>query len=649
MKGASVILPLVLALLPLSSLMGQEVDLASSYFHFTRAKMYEADSQWEEALAEYEKALQIDPQSGRLHYDFASALLQARRPNKAIAECEISIELDPGKAEAYLLLGQIYRSQLNDGQPEILDKAIDSFEKGLAIEASNIEGLFYLGRLYVFRGRNEDAVEVYGRLVEARPDILSAHQQRAESLMTLGKTAEAIEALEYALKYHRDNIELYLSLGRLLEQVGETDKALEVYDLSQQVQANPHVQFRQGSILLLSGRYEDAVERLRQATEGAPENLDIKVELGKALDASRDYQGAADVLETVLEKEPTKIEALYYSASALRALGRRQEAIARVQKLLDMTRRPAGDYTPQNTDYRARFKSFLALIFQEDRQYDEAIRLFREVMEDKPDDFRGKLGLIYALREADRIDEALQLSEELQNEEPEDVDILVTRARMQSAAGLLEAAVQSLEAELSGEPDSQEDIDLLLTQSQLYSEHEEFAKAETTIVNALRDRPQDERLRFQLGALRERQGKFDEAEVAFREVLEADPEHAAVLNYLGYMLADMGVRLEEARDYIQKALEKDPYNGSYLDSLGWVYFKLDDLELAEKNLVLASQINDADPTILEHLGDLYYKLGDLNKARQYYEQSVHFAEEEDEKVKVEEKLAALLKELSKSN
>ncbi len=125
-------------------------------------------------------------------------------------------------------------------------------------------------------------------------------------------------------------------------------------------------------------------------------------------------------------------------------------------------------------------------------------------------------------------------------------------------------------------------------------------------------------------------------EVAFREVLEADPEHAAVLNYLGYMLADMGVRLEEARDYIQKALEKDPYNGSYLDSLGWVYFKLDDLELAEKNLVLASQINDADPTILEHLGDLYYKLGDLNKARQYYEQSVHFAEEEDEKVKVEE-------------
>ena len=649
MKGVRATLILVLASLSWPTLMGQGVDLASSYFHFTRAKMYEADRQWEEALAEYEKALQIDPKSGRLHYDFANALLQARRPNKAVAECETSIELDPGAAEPYFLLGQIYRGQLNDGRPEILDKAIDAYEKGLAIEDYHVEGLFYLGRLYVNRGRNEDAVEVYGRLVEARPDILSAHQQRAESLMTLGRTAKAIEALEYAIKYHGDNIEIYLSLGRLLEQVGETDKALEIYDRSQKVQANPHVQFRQGSILFQSGRYRDAVEQLRQAGEGLPENLDIKVELGKALDATRDYQGSADLLETVLEKEPARIEALYYSASALRSLGRRQEAITRVQRLLEITRVPSEEYTPQNADYRARFKSFLALIYQEDRQYDESIRLFREVMADKPDDFRGKLGLIYALQEADRIDEAVQLSEELQREEPEDLDILVTQSRMQSAAGNLDRAVTLLEGRITDELDSEENVDLYLTLSQLYIEHQQFRKAEATIAGALRDRPEDQRLRFQLGALRERQGKFDEAEVAFQEVLQTDPDHAAVLNYLGYMLADQGVRLEEARDYIRSALERDPYNGSYLDSLGWVYFKLDQLELAEKNLVLAIQINDADATILEHLGDLYYKLGNLNKARQYYEQSVHFAEEEDEKVKVEEKLAALLKELSKSN
>jgi tetratricopeptide (TPR) repeat protein len=46
------------------------------------------------------------------------------------------------------------------------------------------------------------------------------------------------------------------------------------------------------------------------------------------------------------------------------------------------------------------------------------------------------------------------------------------------------------------------------------------------------------------------------------------------LNYLGYMLADKGIKLPEALKLIRKAVELEPMNGAYLDSLGWVYFKL---------------------------------------------------------------------------
>ena len=56
------------------------------------------------------------------------------------------------------------------------------------------------------------------------------------------------------------------------------------------------------------------------------------------------------------------------------------------------------------------------------------------------------------------------------------------------------------------------------------------------------------------------------------------------LNYLGYMLADKGVRLNEALKLIRKAVEQEPMNGAYLDSLGWAYFKLGEYELAEENL-----------------------------------------------------------------
>ena len=63
---------------------------------------------------------------------------------------------------------------------------------------------------------------------------------------------------------------------------------------------------------------------------------------------------------------------------------------------------------------------------------------------------------------------------------------------------------------------------------------------------------------FMLGAIYERQKKFDQAEQQFRKVLDVNPDNAAVLNYYGYMLADRGIRLDEATSLIQRALKQDP-------------------------------------------------------------------------------------------
>jgi len=96
-----------------------------------------------------------------------------------------------------------------------------------------------------------------------------------------------------------------------------------------------------------------------------------------------------------------------------------------------------------------------------------------------------------------------------------------------------------------------------------------------------------------------------------------------VLNYLGYMLADHGTKLDEALAMIKKAIDLEPANGAYLDSLGWAYFKLGKYELAEDNLIKASQhVMGADPTVQEHLGDLYQKTGRLKLAASHWERAV---------------------------
>jgi Tfp pilus assembly protein PilF len=65
---------------------------------------------------------------------------------------------------------------------------------------------------------------------------------------------------------------------------------------------------------------------------------------------------------------------------------------------------------------------------------------------------------------------------------------------------------------------------------------------------------------------------YSEAETAFKQALQRDPNHAPTLNYLGYMLPSAASGLT-SRWYIKKALDLEPNNGSYLDSLGWAYYK----------------------------------------------------------------------------
>jgi tetratricopeptide (TPR) repeat protein len=120
--------------------------------------------------------------------------------------------------------------------------------------------------------------------------------------------------------------------------------------------------------------------------------------------------------------------------------------------------------------------------------------------------------------------------------------------------------------------------------------------------------PSDTSVTFELGAVFEKQKRYADAEAAFRRVLAREPDNAPALNYLGYMLADRGERLEESVGYLKKALEIDPENGSYLDSLGWAYFKADKLDLAETNLRRAADQLKANSVIQDHYAEVLFKL-----------------------------------------
>ena len=119
-------------------------------------------------------------------------------------------------------------------------------------------------------------------------------------------------------------------------------------------------------------------------------------------------------------------------------------------------------------------------------------------------------------------------------------------------------------------------------------------------------------------------------------MIQLRDDYANAYNYIGYMLAERGIRLDEALEAIQKALELDPENGAYIDSLGWVYFQKGMLDDAIRELERAVQLLDSDPIIHEHLGDAYTKKGDIEKAIEHYEKSLEREFKEDVQKKLDE-------------
>ena len=274
------------------------------------------------------------------------------------------------------------------------------------------------------------------------------------------------------------------------------------------------------------------------------------------------------------------------------------------------------------------------------------------VKEENPPKTQTVFLLINAYRLNHQFDKALSLGKSEYEKNPGNAkDVGLVYARTLADAGKPKEGAEILARMLQSDPSN---VDICVNLSQVYVQGKKFADAEKVLRQAeeknLGD-PDREKVKFQLASVYERSKDFDRAESLFKELLKENPKNAMVLNYIGYMLADRGVRLQEALQYVQEALTVEPNNPAYLDSLGWAFYKMNDLTNAEKYLLQAVGLTKNDPTMYDHLGDLYYKTGDYQKALDFWTKSLQNGNptEPDETQKVREKLEKLQGTLHKKH
>ncbi len=117
-------------------------------------------------------------------------------------------------------------------------------------------------------------------------------------------------------------------------------------------------------------------------------------------------------------------------------------------------------------------------------------------------------------------------------------------------------------------------VDVLRVKAQLFASVDRQEEALKLYDKALRYRPDEERMALGRAELLLRMDRLDEAVAAYADAVERWPDSAMALNAYGYTLADRTERFREAEKLIRRALKKEPESAAIIDSMGWVLFKL---------------------------------------------------------------------------
>jgi tetratricopeptide (TPR) repeat protein len=581
---------------------------AQAYYHFMLGRHLESDGEIDRAIAAYREAARLDPRAAEIRAELAGLFARQGRVDDASREARAALEIDSANQEANRILGSILASLVEPGGKtgdRKLEEAITFLERGRSSDGTNVDPSLelLLSRLYLRSREYDKAITLLQELLE-RELVPEAYLLLAEAWNGAGKPAEAAHALEAGADA---NPRLLVSLGEMYERQQRWADAASTYERA--AAATPHsaeVKTRWAGSLLnvqdqsATARARELLEQLAAAQPGDDRTLYL---LSQAQRRSRDLPAAEASARRVIALDPAGL----WGPWALAQVQEDRHDYAGVVTTLSAALSGVdASETPAPRQVLAMY-THLGFAQLQLGKFDDAASTFRRAKEASGGDSAYDTYLAQAQVSGRQFAEALEVLGPLRRSNPGDARLAQLEARALAGAGRRDEGIALLRDMVSAPQTTEASpylslADLLLEDGRLDEANEVLDAAATRF-------PEDVSVSFQRGALYERSHQYGRAEEAFRAVLAREPTHAQALNFLGYMLADRGERLEEAVSLIDRALALDPDNGSYLDSLGWAYFKLRRHEDARHYLSRAAEQLPSNSVVQDHLGDALAALG----------------------------------------
>jgi tetratricopeptide (TPR) repeat protein len=489
------------------------------------------------ALAEFEKALSIQPDDFESLVDVAGLYRASGQTEKARAALEKALAQQPNSAEALTSLAGIY---LEEGKAE---QGVEALERAMKTGDGDRRLLQMLGAAYEQTGRHDEAAAVFGRLIEDIEDTggntLPLRRQLARSLTLAGELDQAREQYELLLEAEPREAEYYLRLSQI------------------------HREKR---------RFSEAWESLKQAQDLDPASLEIKYNAVMLYEAERRYDEAARALEAILEetRRPTYEARDGANRSMfLEHLG----AIHRQREDFDAAIAVYKQIGELNPDAAPRVRALTVEAHRSARAFSAALTESEQAFAQFPDDRGLQVQRATLLAENGRAPEGADLLKRLLDGGERDLEVYLSLGQVYEKGKMFDEAVSALERARDLAQGPRQTLGVKFSHASVLERAKRFDEAESKFRELLEEDPDNAGALNYLGyMLADRNVKLDEAHDMIQKALDLEPDNGAYLDSLGWVYYRQG-KLDLAERYLLRSLEqysRDPVVHSHL---GDVYFQ----------------------------------------------------------------------------
>ncbi len=310
---------------PLQKYIAQRPDYA--YAHFQLGYAYSELQRWDDAQAEYERTITLDPHMAEAYLNLGIVLMESN-PFAAADAFRQAASLQPTQSRPRFLYGLALERA---GKRE---EAVAQFKAALVISPKDFDIHLALARTLLALKRAPEAETEFRRATEINPGDAPAALGLAQSLETQQKYQAAADALDAYLKLRPDDAARRIARAYDLMQVNQFDAALAELDRAEAAAPpTPDSRKIRGGIYMQQSRWKDASAILAAAIPVSPGDAELYAWLGRCQLELHDYPDSVDNLKKALQLEPAKVDPLRDLVDAL-YLGKNYDATLQALDLL---------------------------------------------------------------------------------------------------------------------------------------------------------------------------------------------------------------------------------------------------------------------------------------------------------------------------